>query len=156
MVLIYLFDLDRKAYDHTETQIKRREPGIFDIMRKYNNMCSKLKQFIVDRVAPPGSTAPPKINYDKLFALDVDDEIWQDIGLDIEPGDSGAVLAWLCDEKVREGIRWLLEEDRCAEESVRLQRESVALRSWFLEEWQAVTQAQIDASGSSIFYLFTA
>jgi hypothetical protein len=42
-----------------------------------------------------------------LFKLDVDDDIWQDVGL----GDSigGLPPAWLADEKVCLGIKSLLE-----------------------------------------------
>ena len=52
---------------------------------------------------------------DKLFSLDVDDDIWQDIGL-TETDDSTDPPLWLSDENVRMGIRAMLEMDRCQEE----------------------------------------
>jgi hypothetical protein len=53
---------------------------------------------------------------------------------------------WLCDDKVRAGIKAVLELDRCDEEDVRLRRETLALRVWFREEWEVAVQA-IDEAG---------
>ena len=49
-----------------------------------------------------------------LFALDIDDAIWQDVGLAGE--DLMDPPLWMCDEDVRRGIKALLELDRCLEE----------------------------------------
>ena len=58
---------------------------------------------------------PIHIDMEHLFSLDVDDDIWQDIGL-TETDNSGDPPLWLCDENVRDGIRAMLEQDRCLEE----------------------------------------
>ncbi|KAG6905812.1 hypothetical protein DXG01_000595 [Tephrocybe rancida] len=57
-----------------------------------------------------------------LWALDVDDEIWQDIGLDEDVSDSQPP-AWLCDERV-----------------------------WFSEEWKVVNTAIDGTDDESILY----
>jgi hypothetical protein len=63
---------------------------------------------------------PKKIPCEGLFSLDVNDEIWQDIGLeDREEGSS--VPAWLGNDEVHQGINNVLELDRCIEEEKRLQ-----------------------------------
>ncbi len=72
-----------------------------------------------------------------LYQLDVDDAIWQDIGLD----DDAAPARWLVDNKVRAGIRAMLQKDRCGEEAPRLLRERRHLRVWFAIEWKAVSEA---------------
>ncbi|KAG1808784.1 hypothetical protein EV424DRAFT_1328684, partial [Suillus variegatus] len=52
--------------------------------------------------APPSAIPPHPIAHEGIFLLDVDDEIWQDIGLN----DDGMHLpAWLLDEATRSGIR---------------------------------------------------
>ena len=58
---------------------------------------------------------PTHIHMDKLFSLDVDDDIWQDIGL-TETDESTDPPLWLCNEDVRTGIKVMLELDRCLEE----------------------------------------
>jgi hypothetical protein len=55
-----------------------------------------------------------------MFQLDVDSDIWQDIGLeDCNPDPP----LWLADEHVHEGIWMMLEVDCCNEEEKRLLRE---------------------------------
>jgi hypothetical protein len=76
----------------------------------------------------------------KLFSLDVDDAIWQDIGLD-ESGDVDEPPLWLCDEMVRKGIQGVLLRDRCDEEFYFLRRERRALHEWFAEEWLIVNES---------------
>ncbi|KAI6102924.1 hypothetical protein F5141DRAFT_1217495 [Pisolithus sp. B1] len=83
--------------------------------------------------APRGSIAPLLIPRDSLFKLDVDDDIWQDVGLG---DDSDGVLPpWLVDEKICSGIRSLLEWRCCEEEERHLLQERKALVLWFSEEW---------------------
>jgi hypothetical protein len=93
--------------------------------------------------APPGSAAPQPIQRDGLFKLDVDDDIWQDVGLDDEY--DGGIPPWLGDEGVRTGIQALLQHDRCCEEELRLRKERCNLQHWFMEEWDCIEAAQREA-----------
>lgn len=74
--------------------------------------------------------------------LDVDDEIWLNMGIgyDIE-GDDRVPPLWLSNDKVREGIRAMTDRDRCIEERVRLLKERSALQLWFSEEWKVINAA---------------
>jgi hypothetical protein len=69
--------------------------------------------------------------------LDVDDDIWQDIGPDDAYDDTEPPL-WLKDDGVRDGIKAMLELDRCDEEKPRLFHDCRALRYWLAEEWEAI------------------
>lgn len=108
------------------------------------------------RKAPAGAICPQKIEPKGLFALDVDDDIWQDIGLDNDNGDHQndnlVPPLWLSDDGVCQGIKALLERDRCVEEESRLQHERRAMQEWFSEEWKVLSSA-INHTGSSIYYL---
>ncbi|KAI5993141.1 hypothetical protein F5J12DRAFT_786017 [Pisolithus orientalis] len=75
--------------------------------------------------------------------LDVDDDIWQDIGL----GDDsdGLLPPWLADEKVHSRIRSLLELRHCEEEERHLLQERRALTEWFSEEWGHVQKTRQSA-----------
>jgi hypothetical protein len=130
---------------HAEAQIKRKEPGIQQLRKKYNDLCQELESLIQQGLAPRRAVAPHKIEKEDLFKLDVDDEIWQDIGLD-DVEFEGVIPGWLGDNDIRGGIKSLLELDRCEEEERRLCKERQAMQEWMLEEWECVSEA-IKTSG---------
>ncbi|KAG6821768.1 hypothetical protein H0H92_000974, partial [Tricholoma furcatifolium] len=86
-----------------------------------------------------------------LFALNVDDEIWQDIGLDDE-SPQGQPPPWLSDTNVRDGIVALLERDRSVEEMRRLKHEGHSIRLWLAEEWAVVMTAINECDDESLKY----
>ncbi|KAI5995781.1 hypothetical protein F5J12DRAFT_726000, partial [Pisolithus orientalis] len=120
-----------------------QEPGIAKLASSYNNLCLQIVGLIHKGKAPQGSIAPLLIPRDSLFELDVDDDIWQDIGL----GDDsdGLLPPWLADEKVHSGIRSLLELRCCEEEERCLLQERRALTEWFSEEWGHVQKTRQSA-----------
>ena len=128
---------------HTEASIKRRDPSIQSLAHKYNKLVDEIIRAIdkdKKRVLPP-----LHINLNNLFGLDVDDDIWQDVGL-TESDEVTEPPAWLCNEEVRDGIKAMLEQDRCEEERQRLIMEKRSLQEWFQEEWLIVNEA-IGAAG---------
>ncbi|KAJ7495581.1 hypothetical protein FB451DRAFT_1387603 [Mycena latifolia] len=131
---------DQKLYAHTESAVKRRKPTISKLNNDYNKLCAQMSKLIKEKKAPRGAIAPLPIPVKGIWQLDVDDGIWQDVGLDDDDGDGDgeAVPPWLGDEKVRSGIKAMFELDRCAEEDVRLKKERRALQEWFAEEWAIV------------------
>jgi hypothetical protein len=131
---------ERKLQSHTEDQIKRRAPGILKLAKSYNETCDKMQQLITDGSVPLGAIVPQYIEREGLFKLDVDDDIWQDVGLD-DDNDSDRPPPWLANEKYRSGIKHMLELDRCKEEEDRLFRERCAMQEWMMEEWACVITA---------------
>ncbi|KAJ7614814.1 hypothetical protein FB45DRAFT_681719, partial [Roridomyces roridus] len=89
---------------------------------------------------PKNAVAPENIDPKSMWRLDVDDAIWQDVGLDDEEED-GAPPRWLADDDVRRGILAMLDVDRADEEDETLQRERRAMQVWFAEEWELVNSA---------------
>ena len=67
----------------------------------YNELRTKIAKHIQDGHAPPSAIFPDKIESRGLFALDVDDVIWQDVGLN---DDGSEEPPRLCDVNVRNGI----------------------------------------------------
>ena len=131
----------RKLSQHAEQQIKRKEPGIQTLARNYNKMCIELKELIAKKKAPRGAVAPLPMESAGLFRLDVDDDIWQDIGLTDETDSYEAIPPWLGDENVREGIKSLLQYRRCQEEEQRLISERISMQQWIREEWVVMLAA---------------
>jgi len=98
--------------------------------------------------APLGAIPPLPIPSKGIFQLDVDSDIWQNVGLE---GCYPDAPAWLADESVRKGIKLMLEVDHCNEEERRLSREQSILQEWFSMEWLSV-QIALKSAGECKFY----
>ncbi len=143
-----------KLEKHAQDQVKRKEPGIQTLARKYNNLCGELIVMIKEKKAPRGAIGPVKIDMETLFKLDVDDDIWQDIGL-TNTDSMQNIPAWLGDKDVRKGIKALLEFDRCEEEKRRLIEEHISMQQWMREEWIVICKGIKEAAeDSDIAYQF--
>ena len=55
----------------------------------YNGLCKQMQELVKQHRAPPLAVPPEPIKSDGLFKLDVDDDIWQDVGLEDESGPLG-------------------------------------------------------------------
>ncbi|KAF8135926.1 hypothetical protein K438DRAFT_1922849 [Mycena galopus ATCC 62051] len=145
---------DAKLHAHTESAVKRREPTITKIASEYNKLCGDIAKLIRARKAPIGARAPLIIPPGGLWRLDVDDAIFEDVGLDDHDNDyNNEPPLWLCDEKVRAGIKALLELDRAEEEEAQLRHEIMALRVWFSEEWTIAVEAIGGSTGVDRYHL---
>ena len=141
--------VEQKLLDHTEASVKGRESGIQKLATSYNNLCIQMVALIHQGKAPQGSISPLPIPRDGLFKLDVDDDIWQDIGLNDDS--NGLPPAWLADEKVCLGIKSLLELRHCEEEN-HLLKERKVLVEWFSEEWNQLQKAK-QYAGKKFHYI---
>ncbi|KAJ8095882.1 hypothetical protein PM082_022781 [Marasmius tenuissimus] len=128
---------EQRAHHQIEDSVKKKDPGIQQIARRYNKLCTEMQGYIAKGQAPHNAVAPKEIVLEGLFSLNIDDDIWQDIGLS-DRAEDGRPPLWLSDENVRTGIRYLLQRDRCEEELERLQEERDAMQIWFGEEWDTV------------------
>ncbi|KAJ3713069.1 hypothetical protein C8R42DRAFT_593707 [Lentinula raphanica] len=134
--------VEQHINEHTQDSVKWRDPGISQLAHKYNKLCDDMNTLIRQKKAPRNAVAPIQIDMEKLFQLDVDDDIWLDIGLGYaEAGDETVPLLWLSDDNVRIGIRAMTDRDRCHEEQARLYQERNAIQLWFHEEWHVVNAA---------------
>ncbi|KAJ7697423.1 hypothetical protein B0H17DRAFT_1130398 [Mycena rosella] len=143
---------EQKLLAHTDSAVKRREPQISHLKNDYNKLCDAIVIEIREKRAPRGAVAPERINTKALYALDVDDAIWQDVGLQDE-GQKEPPL-WLSSDSVCSGIRAMLDLDRAHEEDGFLARERESLRVWFAEEWTIVNAAMQAAASDDDCYQF--
>ncbi|KIJ06019.1 hypothetical protein PAXINDRAFT_20761 [Paxillus involutus ATCC 200175] len=88
---------DQRLRSHAEASVKCREPTLLRLVTTYNGLCDKLMALVRQRKAVRGAVMPHYIPWEGLFELDVDDDIWQDVGL---TGDEAEPPAWLADDKV--------------------------------------------------------
>ncbi|KAI6147073.1 hypothetical protein BKA82DRAFT_4330010 [Pisolithus tinctorius] len=113
---------ENNLQSHVKSSIKQQEPAISKLVTSYNTLCDELMGMIQLGKAPPGAISPFPIPPKGIFQLEVDSDIWQDVGL---AEGCANPPSWLADEAVRKGIRLMLEVDRCNEEERRLSRERV-------------------------------
>jgi hypothetical protein len=143
--------VDKKLLAHTQSAISHRKPAIISLVSKYNSHCDKLTYHITHGIAPQSALPPWKIPKERLWSLDVDDDIWQDVGLEgYEHMES--IPNWLGDEKVHQGIQAMLELNRCEEVERRLRRERSAMQCWMEKEWSAVLKALEDTGECFLTY----
>ncbi|KAH9912541.1 uncharacterized protein B0H18DRAFT_1088385 [Fomitopsis serialis] len=139
-----------KLSSHVESAVKRQEPGILKLAKSYNMLCEQILTLVRQRKAPHFALAPEPIQSNGLFKLDVDDDIWQDVGLEDDDfvvrasGSDESQLAiprWLGDEAVRSAIKAQLILDRCIEERDHLSVERCTMQQWMQEEWRSLEHA---------------
>lgn len=79
--------------------MKRHDASIQTLAQNYNKLVDIIIQHIDEHRAPCNAVSPIHIEMEHLFSLDVNDDIWQDVGL-TETDPSGDPPLWLCDENV--------------------------------------------------------
>lgn len=134
-------DLDIKSSKHIEGSGQRRAPTIQGITKRYNNLCGEIEQMVKHNIAPLGAVVPEQIPAGGLWALDVDDSIWQDIGLQDDSNPTPPL--WLKDEKVCTGIQNIPDLDRCLEEESRLQKERCSLQELVRRQWAVLCKVLV-------------
>ncbi|KAF7371880.1 hypothetical protein MVEN_00045200 [Mycena venus] len=128
---------DAKLHAPTESAVKCWEPTITKIASEYNKLCGDIVKLVRAGKVHAGVRAPLIIPPGRLWQLDMDNAIFEDVGSDDHDDDYNDWLPlWLCDEKVWAGIKALLELDQAEEEEAQLCREIMALQVWFSEEWK--------------------
>ncbi|KAJ7872677.1 hypothetical protein B0H14DRAFT_3563287 [Mycena olivaceomarginata] len=135
-----------KLRSHTEAAIKRRQPKINNLVREYNKICDAIGDEIRGRRAPARTIPPERIDMWTLYALDVDDSIWQDVGWKTTKIEG--------DDVVHSGIRAMLQLARADEEDIMLRKEARGLRIWFIEEWEVLNLAIENAANEPDRYQF--
>ncbi|KAF8130556.1 hypothetical protein EV363DRAFT_1399064 [Boletus edulis] len=135
--------IDKKLHTHTQSAISRREPAIMSLVVKYNSLCDKLEHHITHGRAPQGVISPLKISKERLWSLDVDDGIWQDVGLE-DAKETHAIPNWLGNDETRQGIQAMLEFNQL------LKRERSAMQCWMKREWDAVLKALADTEDEAL------
>ncbi|KAJ6465260.1 hypothetical protein C8R45DRAFT_1106910 [Mycena sanguinolenta] len=123
---------DPKMKTHIEDAVKRRDPGIQGIVRQYNNLCKEMSRLIAHRKAPRNAVAPTPIDMKGIWALDVNNDIWQDVGLD-DAYEESELSLWLSNDA----------------EALRIFHKCRALHYWLSEEWEAVCLAIEERTAST-------
>ncbi|KAJ7714827.1 hypothetical protein DFH07DRAFT_974350 [Mycena maculata] len=123
---------ENQQNEHAGQAIKRRDPNISKLMTAYNKSCDNIAKLIAAKKTPRSAVAPAQVAK-SLYKLDVDDIIWQDVGLDEDNNNDTAPPL---------------------EEKPRLLRERGHLQIWFAREWKTVCEAIELSDKDSVRYQF--
>ncbi|KAF9506854.1 hypothetical protein BS47DRAFT_1367076 [Hydnum rufescens UP504] len=109
--------VDHNTMEHTTKALKRHYRSVKSLVVDYNKWQLNMMKLRGRGGISKNAIIPPPIDMKGLFGLDVNNDIWQDIGLTNDEFD-GTVPPWLGDEDVRNGIRLMQEvqwfEDKSA------------------------------------------
>ncbi|KAF9505373.1 hypothetical protein BS47DRAFT_1368124 [Hydnum rufescens UP504] len=129
--------LDHSTVEHMNKAFKCWYQSIKNLVTDYNKRRLSMIKLRRWHGIPHNAVIPPPIEMKGLFSLDVDNDIWQDIGLaDDEFG--GQVPPWLGDEDVRNGIQIVQEIMNCHDELYLCECERSSLQHWFNDELAAL------------------
>ncbi|KAJ7753696.1 hypothetical protein B0H14DRAFT_3600959 [Mycena olivaceomarginata] len=103
---LFLASTSKPAQRACRSGNQEAEPNISKLLKMYNKLCKDIASLIRTKKAPKGAVALPPIPEKGLYQLDVDDAIWQDVGLNDVNGDPPR---WLTDDKFKLRRQELLE-----------------------------------------------
>ena len=118
--------------DHDHAQLKqtinRRKGGHERLVKSYEKLRQEMQDLITQGDAPPGAIVPNQLAGEKLWDLDVDNDLWMDLARDGKYQDDAP--RWLYDQLTQQGIRAMLDLQRSQEELERLNHECGVMYTW--------------------------
>ena len=91
--------IDHSTMEHANKALKQHYHSIKNLVADYNKRQVSMMKLWGRCGIPHNAVIPPPIEMKGLFSLDVDNDIWQDIGLANDEF-GGKVPPWLGDEDV--------------------------------------------------------
>ncbi|KIJ28447.1 hypothetical protein M422DRAFT_77975, partial [Sphaerobolus stellatus SS14] len=88
--------MQEKDHAQTKALLKRRNKSISSLVAKYNRLVELMCDLKRRHKAPVAAHMPSLLKLQKLFRLDVDDDIWNDDGLGDD--DASQPPSWLVNE----------------------------------------------------------
>ena len=105
-----------------------------------------MEDMVSQGAAPINVNIPASMADAKLWDLDVDDDVWMNIAQDARFKNKD-LPKWLCDAPTKQGIRAMLEVQRCDEELERLDHERGVMYSWLQAQGEQLYHASCIAQG---------
>ena len=117
-------------HDHAQLKqgLNRRKGGHERLVKSYKKPRQEMHDLIACGDAPPGAIVPNKLASEKLWDLDVDDDLWMDLAQDGQDQDDAP--RWLYHQPTQQGIRAMLNLQRAEEELKRLNHECGVMYTW--------------------------
>jgi hypothetical protein len=148
------FSLANRDHAQLKQSLNRRKGGHERLIKSYEKLRQEMQGLIAHGDAPLGAVVPNQLASEKLWDLDVDDDLWMDLARDGQYQDDAP--SWLYHQPTQQGIRAMLDLQR-AEEELDLQRaeeelewlehERSVMYSWLLGQGEQLQLARHMAQG---------
>ena len=136
--------------NHDHAQLKqsfnRRRGGHERLVKSYEKLRQEMQDLITHGEAPIGAVVPTQLANERLWDLDVDDDLWTDLARDGQHQDDAP--GWLYDPPTRQGIRAMLDLQRSVEELKRLSHERGVMFTWLQGQGEQLQLASHIAQGT--------
>src|SRR5260370_21190836 len=123
------FLLANKDHAKLKQNLNRCKGGHEQLVKSYEKLRQDMQDLTAQCNAPIGVNVPAPLNGEKLWDLDIDNDLWVDLARDAQSQD-GDAPKWLYDQPMRQGIRCMTELQCCKEEFEWLHHECSALYIW--------------------------
>lgn len=133
-------------HDHGQLKqgLNRRKGGHERLVKTYEKLRQEMQDLVAHGQAPIGAVIPSQFPSEKLWELDIDDDVWMDLAQDGHYQD-GAL--WLYDRATQQGIRAMLDLQRSEEELERLYHERDVMYTWLQGQREQLQLASKIAQG---------
>ena len=140
-------------YDHAQLKqcLNRCKDGHERLAKSYEKLRLEMQDLIAHGDAPTGATVPNQLSSEKLWDLDVDNDLWADLARDGQYQNDAP--RWLYDEPTKNGIRAMLDLQRSEEEIERLDYERGAMYRWLQGQGAQLQRASHIAQGTQPIFL---
>ena len=135
-------------HDHTQLKqgLNRRKGGYERLVKSYEKLRQDMQGLIACGDAPAGATVPNQLSSERLWDLDVDDDVWTDLIRDGQYEDDAP--GWLYDVPTKQGIHAMLDLQCSNEEIERLEHERSVMYAWLREQGEQLQLASHIAQGT--------
>jgi len=140
------FSLANRDHAQLKQSLNRRKGGHERLVKSYEKLRQEMQDLIAHGDAPTGATIPNQLSIERLWDLDVDDDLWMDLARDGQYQDDAP--RWLYDEPTKRGIRAMLDLQRCDEELERLDHEHSVMHTWLRGQREQLQLASHTAQGN--------
>ena len=135
-------------HDHAQLKqtLNRRKGGHERLVKSYEKLRQEMQDLITHGDAPTGAVIPSQLPIERLWDLDVDDDLWTDLARDGQYQDDAP--RWLYDQPTKQGIRAMLDLQRSEEELERLNHERGVMSTWLRGQGERLRLASHIAQGT--------
>jgi hypothetical protein len=135
-------------HDHAQLKqsLNRRKGGHERLVKSYEKLRQDMQDLIAHGDAPTGAIVPSQLASERLWDLDVDDDLWTDLARDGQYQDDAP--KWLYDEPTKQGIRAMLDLQRSVEELEWLNHERGVMYTWLQGQGKQLRLASQIARGT--------
>jgi hypothetical protein len=119
-------------HDHTQLKqnLNRCKGGHERLIKSYEKLRQEMQDLIAHGDVPLGAVVPSQLASNKLWDLDIDDDLWMDLTRDGQYQDDAP--SWLYHQPMQQGIHTMLDLQRTEEEIERLEHECNVMFTWLL------------------------